>query len=82
MFVVEANRARRVEVTEGFSDDDATEVVPRDAALLAAGARVIVVGNREIEDGAEVQEETVEPTPAAMPERAASEAATTEASKG
>jgi multidrug efflux pump subunit AcrA (membrane-fusion protein) len=86
VFVVAANRARRVEVTEGFSDDDATEVIPRDPALLAAGARVIVVGNREIEDGAEVQEETVAPstdvTPSVVPERAVSEAATTEASKG
>jgi len=82
VFVVEANRASRVEVTEGFSDDAATEVVPRDGAQLAAGARVIVVGNREIEEGAEVQEELATPPAPVPPERAASEAATTETTKG
>lgn len=81
VFVVEGNRARRVEVAEGFASDDATEVVPRDATQLAAGARVIVVGNREIEDGAEVVEEAAPATPP-PPDRAASESAPAEKSKG
>lgn len=82
VFTVAANRAHRVEVTEGFSDDESTEVIPRDAALLAVDARVIVIGNREIEEGAEVQEEVAPPATPLPPERAASEAATTEATKG
>jgi len=83
VFVVEANRARRLEVVEGLSDDEYTEVLPHGGAQLAAGARVIVVGNREIEDGAEVQEESA-PAPVVVPaaDRAASEPAVTEASKG
>ncbi len=82
VFTVAANRAHRIEVTEGFSDDGSTEVVPRDASQLAVGARVIVVGNREIEEGAEVQEEAAAPATPGAPERAASESATTEPSKG
>ncbi len=57
VFAVEANRARRVEVREGFSGDDATEVLPVAGEQLAVGTRVIVVGNRELEDGAEVIED-------------------------
>ncbi len=82
VFTVSENRAHRIEVAEGFSDDDSTEVVPRDAALLTVGARVIVVGNREIEEGAEVQEEVATQAAPGAPERAASEAATPEATKG
>jgi len=81
VFAVEANRARRIEVEEGFSDDESTEVIPREGALLAAGMRVIVVGNREIEDGAEVQEEAALAAPPA-PERTVTEAAAADKSKG
>jgi len=81
VFVVEANRARRVEVLEGFSNDDSTEVVPREGGQLAEGARVIVVGNREIEDGAEVLEENAQSAPP-PPVPAASEPAPTAPAKG
>lgn len=81
VFAVEGSRTRRVEVVEGFSDDDSTEVVPRDGVRLAAGTRVIVVGNREIEEGAEVVEENAPPAPP-PPERAASESAPADKSKG
>jgi len=86
VFVVEASKARRVEVKEGFSDDDSTEVEPMNGATLAAAMRVIVIGNREIEDGADVLEEpaAIAPVPAAEP--AASEtpaqAATASSTKG
>ncbi len=57
VFTVDQGHAHRVEVREGFSGDDSTEVIPVAGQQLAAGERVIVVGNREIEDGAEVIEE-------------------------
>lgn len=57
VFVVDGDKARRLEIEEGFSDDTSVEVRPRPPGTLAAGARVIVVGNRELEDGAEVVEE-------------------------
>jgi membrane fusion protein (multidrug efflux system) len=59
VFVVENGKARRLEIDEGFSDDASVEVRPRTAGALAVGARVIVVGNRELEDAAEVIEEGV-----------------------
>lgn len=58
VFTVAANRAQRVEVREGFSGDEAVEVVPAPGEQLAVGTRVIVVGNRELEDGAEVVEDS------------------------
>ncbi len=60
VFVVADGRARRVEVKEGFSSDDAVEIAPVDGAALRAGDRVVVVGNRELEDGSEVVEERLE----------------------
>jgi membrane fusion protein (multidrug efflux system) len=66
VFVIEDGKARRLEIEEGFSDDASVEVRPRTAGALVAGARVIVVGNRELEDGAEVVEEGA-PTPADAP---------------
>jgi membrane fusion protein (multidrug efflux system) len=91
VFTVVANHAHRVEVKEGFPEEDDTEVVPIVAGDLAVGARVIVVGNREIEDGAEVLEEAPptappvrdptapDPTP---PDPTASESTPSEDSKG
>jgi membrane fusion protein (multidrug efflux system) len=73
IFVVESGRARRVEVREGFSNEDSVEVLPVAGARVAAGERVVVVGNRELEDGAEVVEEAAPSAPAA-PVPAASEA--------
>lgn len=55
LFVVEENsRLRRVEVTEGFTDDDHVEVTPLEGSTLAAGESVIVVGTRDLEAGMEV----------------------------
>jgi multidrug efflux pump subunit AcrA (membrane-fusion protein) len=64
LFVVKDGKARKVEVEEGFSDDASVEVHLPAGALLVAGEHVVVVGNRELEDGAEVMEENVpDPTP-------------------
>ena len=52
--VVEDGVARTVEVAEGFSDEEWIEVTARGERALAAGELVIVVGNRDLEDGAEV----------------------------
>ncbi|MDZ4773877.1 MAG: efflux RND transporter periplasmic adaptor subunit [Planctomycetota bacterium] len=57
VFVIEDGKARRIEIDEGFSDDANVEVRPRLQGALVAGAKVIVVGNRELEEGAEVVEE-------------------------
>jgi len=54
VFVVEDGRARRVRVEEGFTTDDDVEVLPYGEATLEAGADVVVVGNRDLEDGAAV----------------------------
>ena len=55
LFVVEGDRARRVRVEEGFTTDDDVEVLPYGDAVLEAGADVVVVGNRDLEDGAAVE---------------------------
>jgi len=74
VFVVRDGRARRIEVEEGFGSDDDVEVLPRNGATLAAGEPIVVVGNRELEDGAEVElESTPESKPAAAPEAPGSE---------
>ncbi|MBL8861282.1 MAG: efflux RND transporter periplasmic adaptor subunit [Planctomycetes bacterium] len=82
VFVVEAGRARRVEVDEGFSDELGTEVRPRELAALQAGARVVVVGNRELEDGAEVREEEAPAEVPPAPGPAAGETAAAAPAKG
>lgn len=56
LFVVEGERARRVEVREGFADDLSVEVFPL-TGTLAPGDAVVTVGNRDLEDGAEVRSE-------------------------
>ncbi|MBK7875712.1 MAG: efflux RND transporter periplasmic adaptor subunit [Planctomycetes bacterium] len=61
LFVARDGRARRVEVEEGYSEDVLVEVLPR-SGTLAPGDQVIVVGNRELEDGGEIELET-EPEP-------------------
>ena len=57
VFVVDAGVARRVRVTEGFSDDLTLEVAPVVAGALSAGQSVVVVGNRDLEDGDRVAAE-------------------------
>jgi len=69
IYVVRDGRARRVEVEEGYSSDEDVEILPRNGAVLAAGDLVVVVGNRELEDGAEVELENLPAQkPAALPE--------------
>lgn len=55
-FVYEAldGRARRVRVEEGFSTDDDVEVLLAEGETLQPGADVVVVGNRDLEDGGAV----------------------------
>ncbi len=55
VFVVREGKAHRIEVEEGFSGDDDVEILPRNAASLHGGEPVVVVGNRELEEGAEVE---------------------------
>ncbi len=60
VFVVQDGVAHRVEVEEGLSDDEFVEVHlvrPADQALLAADSSVVVVGNRDLEDGVSVKVE-------------------------
>ena len=56
VYLVEGGRAARVAVREGFTDDEHVEITP-EGRSIEPGARVVVVGNRELEDGAEVAEE-------------------------
>ena len=53
LFVVRDGKAYEVIVEEGFPDGDDIEVIPL-AGELFAGELVVVVGNRDLEDGAEV----------------------------
>ena len=55
IFVVEDGKVRRVEIDELFTDDLAAELAPLGGAVLEAGMQVVVVGNRDLDDGAEVQ---------------------------
>ncbi len=50
-----AGRVTRVRVEEGLSSDDELEVRPTGGARLEAGDPVVVVGNRDLEEGDEVQ---------------------------
>lgn len=54
IFVVRGDRAYEVIVEEGFPDGDNIEVIAI-AGTLEAGDQVVVVGNRDLEDGSEVQ---------------------------
>jgi membrane fusion protein (multidrug efflux system) len=77
VFIVTDGRAQRVSVEEGFSDDDSVEIIARTHAL-APGQRVVVVGNRELEDGAEVAEEALKVPGENVQEPAAASEATDE----
>jgi multidrug efflux pump subunit AcrA (membrane-fusion protein) len=59
VFRFDDGKARRIEVVEGFSDDASVELRPATPGAITPGMRVIVVGNRELEDGADVVEEAV-----------------------
>ncbi len=73
LFVVKDGVAHKLEVTEGFSDDASVEVFAATGSILARGDRVIVVGNRELEDGADVKEENAADT-TPQPDAAADDA--------
>jgi membrane fusion protein, multidrug efflux system len=55
LFVVEEGKARRVQVDVGFSSDDIVEVFPLNGDALDVGMEVVVVGNRDLEDGHELE---------------------------
>jgi RND family efflux transporter MFP subunit len=55
LFVAEEGKVRRLEVLEGFAEDLLVEVIPKDGAPLKAGDAVVVVGNRDLEDGAPIE---------------------------
>ncbi len=57
VFVLEGSIARRVRVTEGFADDRSVEVLPATEGALSVGQTIVVVGNRDLEDGTEVTTE-------------------------
>lgn len=62
IYVVEDSTAKRVEVVEGFSNDELVQItfpgiVAGDAAPIVNGTEVVVVGNRDLEDGEQVQAE-------------------------
>ncbi len=54
VFVVRDNKAVRVVVSEGLADGETLEVTPLAGAQLKPGESVVVVGNRDLEDGGEV----------------------------
>lgn len=64
VYLVEGGKAARVKVREGYTDDEHVEVLPQ-GRELAPGARIVVVGNRELEEGAEVVEEEAQPSASA-----------------
>jgi membrane fusion protein (multidrug efflux system) len=55
VWVVRAGLARRIEISEGFSDESWVEVQPKAEAELSEGDPVIVVGARDLADGDAVQ---------------------------
>ena len=55
VFAVRDGLAAAVPVREGFSDDESVEVLPLAGEALAVGEPVIVVGNRDLEQGARVE---------------------------
>lgn len=80
LFVVREGAAHAVAVEEGFTDDRDVEVSPLGDAVLEPGEPVVVVGNRDLEEGSPV---SVEAPEAAAPEAVAAEelAVTGEASE-
>jgi RND family efflux transporter MFP subunit len=84
LFVAEEGHVRRVEVVEGFSGDEYIEVTPRAGAALEPGMLIVVVGNRDLEDGKEIEispwdDELVEDGAAGVSESPVSESPVSEA---
>lgn len=63
LVVVRDGRAQHVTVEEGLSDDDYVEVQPLSGSTLELGEPIVVVGNRDLEDGTEVLIETPKVAP-------------------
>ena len=63
VYVARDGVAERVLVEEGLSDSDHVELLPIGSAQLSEGDLVIVVGNRDLEDGAEVAVENAPTDP-------------------
>ncbi|MDA1263862.1 MAG: efflux RND transporter periplasmic adaptor subunit [Planctomycetota bacterium] len=64
IYVVEDSTAKRVEVVEGFSNDELVQITfpgiaAGDELPIVAGTEVVVVGNRDLEDGEKVQAERI-----------------------
>ena len=53
----------RVEVREGFAEDDWIEVLPAEGGELEAGVQVIVVGGRDLKEGDTVRVDAVREDP-------------------
>jgi RND family efflux transporter MFP subunit len=70
---VEDGVAHRVEVTEGFQDDERVELIPVEPDALAPGDALVTVGARELQDGSPVEVETA--ADALLPEEADAAAA-------
>jgi membrane fusion protein (multidrug efflux system) len=60
LFVLRDGSASRVDVTIGYAEGNFTEVVPAAGQSLQTGDRVIVVGNRDLEEGDEVTDEPMD----------------------
>ncbi len=59
VFVYASNEgiATKLEVTEGFSDEDSIEILGVGDAKLTAGMEIVVVGARDLEDGEPIRAE-------------------------
>jgi len=55
VYVVRDGKAVRVVVEEGLSDDERVELKALGGATIAVGEAVVLVGQRDLEDGAEVE---------------------------
>ncbi len=64
VFAVRDDVARRIEVHEGFTSDEHVEITVADDSELAPGDLIVVVGNRDLEDGVEVDIEDRRPAAA------------------
>lgn len=55
VYVVNGKNAKRVAVREGFADDMDVEIIPAEDSTLQAGDQIIVVGNRDLDDGDSIE---------------------------
>jgi membrane fusion protein (multidrug efflux system) len=59
LYLVREGKAVRLKVVEGLSNDEFVELTLSEEDPIEAGDEVIVVGNRDLEGGEEVQVNTV-----------------------